>query len=83
MLDTQEIIDDDAVRLEELSTQPILLTITPDESAGEAASESPEAPEPIIQVTDNNNTDTAEKISEPVSSGSSLKPRAATRSGEA
>ncbi|XP_063970176.1 uncharacterized protein LOC129283067 [Lytechinus pictus] len=66
--------DDDTSRLEELSNQPITLTITPDEAAKDA-SENVEDTETTAAPTDNNNTNNIEKSDELASHGSSLKPR--------
>ncbi|XP_072165724.1 cGMP-inhibited 3',5'-cyclic phosphodiesterase 3A-like [Diadema setosum] len=73
-LDTADDSEDEATRLEELSNQPITLTITPDESAKEAVPRAEEA-DPTVVAADNNNTNTAEKMAEPATMTSSLKPR--------
>eukprot|EP00057_Strongylocentrotus_purpuratus_P009454 XP_011663928.1 PREDICTED: uncharacterized protein LOC589178 isoform X1 [Strongylocentrotus purpuratus] len=77
-LDAAEESDDDTSRLEELSNQPITLTITPDDAVKDA-SENVENAESTAAPTDNNNTNNVEKSEEPSTLGSSLKPRGSSK----
>ena len=77
-LDAAEESDDDTSRLEELSNQPITLTITPDDAVKDA-SENEENAESTAAPTDNNNTNNVEKSDEPSTLGSSLKPRGSSK----